>query len=255
MISYAHGTVGLVNRCAPSFRDDLPAFLGEYLKAGFAFVATDYEGLGPAGPHPYLNGKSEAYGQTDIVRAARQTTTGPVRVDVGYFSRRGGGMSGGTQASSLESIVEPSFAFRGGRLRGERTAARVRTFEIAGGKQRRGLSVEGSEHFCLPAVHPTLRDVEVALGMAGSLTPAMPIILGRDQRRDEAAARSRGPAGGARAPREGLDRRPRRRSARPRRLDGGRRGALRLRQAAAAHPTRRRQRVHLHRGTSLPGEP
>ena len=110
-----------------------------------------------------------------VLRAA-----GPeaVRVDVGYFSRGGGGMSGGTQASSLESVVEPSFAFRGGRLRGERTAARVRTFELAGGKQRRGLSVGGSEHFGLPAVHPTLRDVEVALGMAGSLTPAMPIVSG-----------------------------------------------------------------------------
>jgi short subunit dehydrogenase-like uncharacterized protein len=101
-----------------------------------------------------------------------------VRVDVGYFPRGGGGMSGGTQASSLQAVLEPSFAYRAGRLRTERTAARIRTFEIAPGKQRRGLSVGGSEHFTLPAVHPTLRDVEVVLGMAGSLTPAMPLVSG-----------------------------------------------------------------------------
>ena len=110
--------------------------------------------------------------------ALRDAGPEAVRVDVGYFSRGGGGMSGGTQASSLQAMLEPSFAYRDGRLRGERTGARVRTFEVAGGKQRRGVSVGGSEHFGLPAVHPTLRDVEVALGMAGSMTPAMPIVTG-----------------------------------------------------------------------------
>ncbi|GLX99487.1 hypothetical protein Hesp01_74370 [Herbidospora sp. NBRC 101105] len=34
-------------------------------------VATEYEGLGTPGPHPYLHGASEAYGVIDMVRAAR----------------------------------------------------------------------------------------------------------------------------------------------------------------------------------------
>ncbi len=109
--------------------------------------------------------------------ALREAGPEAVRVEVGYFPR-GGGTSGGTQASGLQAAIEPSFAYHGGRLRSERTGAHVRTFELEPGKERRGVSVGGSEHFGLPAVHPTLRDVQVILGMAGSLTPAMPLITG-----------------------------------------------------------------------------
>lgn len=75
VISWAHGTVGVADACAPSSvprtaRDT--AYLGGWLAAGYAVVSTDYEGLGTPGPHPYLNGRSEAFGTIDIVRAARQ---------------------------------------------------------------------------------------------------------------------------------------------------------------------------------------
>ena len=42
---------------------------------GWTFVATDYEGLGTPGEHPYLVGLSEARGVLDIVRAAKQLPT------------------------------------------------------------------------------------------------------------------------------------------------------------------------------------
>ena len=42
-----------------------------------------------------------------------------------------------------------------------------RAFEIFPGKQARAISVAGSEHFALPRVHPTLRDVDVYLGWFG----------------------------------------------------------------------------------------
>ncbi|HEY0095412.1 MAG TPA: lipase family protein, partial [Archangium sp.] len=82
VISWAHGTVGSADRCAPS-RDvegeqahPYNAFphvlLNKFLDQGWAVVMTDYEGLGTKGPHPYLLGKSEARGILDIVRAARQ---------------------------------------------------------------------------------------------------------------------------------------------------------------------------------------
>lgn len=38
--------------------------------AGYVIAATDYQGLGPPGPHPYLVGESEAMNALDSVRAA-----------------------------------------------------------------------------------------------------------------------------------------------------------------------------------------
>jgi len=40
------------------------------LARGYVVVATDYEGLGDPGVHPYLVGVSEAYAVLDSVRAA-----------------------------------------------------------------------------------------------------------------------------------------------------------------------------------------
>ena len=49
MITWAHGTVGIADACAPS-RIGMPAnydspLLNSWLKAGYAVVRTDYEGL------------------------------------------------------------------------------------------------------------------------------------------------------------------------------------------------------------------
>lgn len=82
MISWAHGTIGSADDCAPS-RDTVSAaahvwnehpheLLNQFLKKGWAVVMTDYEGLGTYGRHPYLLGESEARGILDIVRAARR---------------------------------------------------------------------------------------------------------------------------------------------------------------------------------------
>lgn len=74
VIAWAHPTTGVVPRCAPSL-----AFirfwsiqgLREMLDRGYVVAATDYPGLGTAGPHPYLVGQSEARAVIDSVRAAR----------------------------------------------------------------------------------------------------------------------------------------------------------------------------------------
>jgi pimeloyl-ACP methyl ester carboxylesterase len=83
VVTFAHGTTGIADQCAPS-RDTGPAsgadgadigiapLLNTWIKAGYAVVRTDYEGLGTPGPHPYLIGHSEGYGVLDIVLAARQ---------------------------------------------------------------------------------------------------------------------------------------------------------------------------------------
>ncbi|MFC7615065.1 lipase family protein [Actinokineospora soli] len=74
--SWAHGTRGLGDACAPSASPPgrLDPYLSAWLDAGYAVTATDYVGLGSPGGHPYLDGKSQAHGVIDIVRAARATT-------------------------------------------------------------------------------------------------------------------------------------------------------------------------------------
>lgn len=73
VLSYTHGTVGLADVCTPSSRLD-PLSLtvaGLFAAQGIAVVASDFEGLGTPGLHPYLSGVSEGRGALDIVRAAR----------------------------------------------------------------------------------------------------------------------------------------------------------------------------------------
>jgi pimeloyl-ACP methyl ester carboxylesterase len=80
VIAYTHGTVGVASNCAPSLvtnREQQPLLFeggGELLAGGYVVAASDYQGLGTPGPHPYLVGDSEAMNELDIVRAARNLT-------------------------------------------------------------------------------------------------------------------------------------------------------------------------------------
>lgn len=74
VLSWAHGTVGLGDSCAPSRnpRTERDAnYLAHWLSRGYAIVASDYIGLGTAGVHPYLESGSEANAVIDMVRAGR----------------------------------------------------------------------------------------------------------------------------------------------------------------------------------------
>jgi acetyl esterase/lipase len=77
VIAWAHGTTGVVPGCGPSLLDDylvsggMPA-LAEVVQRGWVLVATDYPGLGAAGPAPFLIGEGEGRAVLDAVRAARQ---------------------------------------------------------------------------------------------------------------------------------------------------------------------------------------
>jgi len=80
IITYGHSTTGIADVCAPS------AHLGwaptdvwnALLDRRMAIAATDYEGLGGPGRHPYLVGTSEAHSMIDAVRAARQLSRGRI---------------------------------------------------------------------------------------------------------------------------------------------------------------------------------
>lgn len=72
VLSWAHGTTGVADACAPStFGVGLIPDLQGYLDAGYVVAATDYEGLGTPGVHPYLVSASEGRGVLDAARAAR----------------------------------------------------------------------------------------------------------------------------------------------------------------------------------------
>ncbi|MEU1429028.1 lipase family protein [Nocardia sp. NPDC005746] len=83
LISWAHGTTGVADACAPS-RDTSPDFPAHdytsmvrrvqerWVAAGYAVAQTDYQGLGTPGPHGYLIGTAEQRAVTDMARAARQ---------------------------------------------------------------------------------------------------------------------------------------------------------------------------------------
>ncbi len=75
------------------------------------------------------------------------------RVAVGYFLTGAAGMSGGTRASAAGVFLEPSFAWRGGRIVTERGGARGRSF-LVDGRTRKALSAGSSEHFGLPPSFP-----------------------------------------------------------------------------------------------------
>lgn len=73
IVAWAHGTVGVNSQCAPSlapYTERNRIYLSAWMKRGFAIVATDYQGLGTSGVHPYLNTRVEAYSVLDGVRAA-----------------------------------------------------------------------------------------------------------------------------------------------------------------------------------------
>jgi pimeloyl-ACP methyl ester carboxylesterase len=72
IITWAHGTTGIADACAPSLKPaEFVAVANGLLDAGYLVVATDYEGLGTPGRHPYIVGESEARGTLDIVRVAQ----------------------------------------------------------------------------------------------------------------------------------------------------------------------------------------
>jgi dienelactone hydrolase len=119
VIAYAHGTTGHADACAPTrgydadFLVSYPyPLLNRWLKAGYAVVRTDYEGLGTPGVHPFLAGTSEARGVLDAVRAARALAPRKLRRDVVISGHSQGGHAA-LFAASLARKWTPDLHVRG----------------------------------------------------------------------------------------------------------------------------------------------
>ena len=73
VVSWGHGTDGMADVCAPSLSpsSDIP-LANNLLEQGWVVTATDYQGEGSPGLHPYIAGVLSARDTIDIVRVARQ---------------------------------------------------------------------------------------------------------------------------------------------------------------------------------------
>ena len=106
LVSYAHGTTGIADECAPSKSNgagETGVIANILVSKGYIFAATDYEGLGTEGVHPYVVGVSEARSMLDIIRAARQLTESRGKSVVWGHSQGGG-------AALMASEVAPKYA-------------------------------------------------------------------------------------------------------------------------------------------------
>jgi pimeloyl-ACP methyl ester carboxylesterase len=108
ILSWAHPTTGVVDDCAPSTMSsvfELIPGLASFLEAGYVVAATDYEGLGTAGVHPYLVGESEGRSVLDAARAARDLPEAGAGDQLLLW-----GHSQGGQASLFAGQLAPTYA-------------------------------------------------------------------------------------------------------------------------------------------------
>ena len=109
VVAFTHGTVGVQPNCGPSVLGSkaVAAFEGldEFVAAGYVVAATDYQGLGTEGPHPYLVGDAEAMQALDSVRAAQRLAAAEAGNDVVVW-----GHSQGGHASLFTGELAPSYA-------------------------------------------------------------------------------------------------------------------------------------------------
>jgi pimeloyl-ACP methyl ester carboxylesterase len=115
LLAWAHGTTGLADICAPSWnpRSKRDAhYLNAWLEHGYAIVATDYQGLGTPGPHPYLVVRPEAYSLLDSVRAVLKAFPQVANRIVVVGQSQGGGAAFATVG--IASSYAPELDIRGG---------------------------------------------------------------------------------------------------------------------------------------------
>lgn len=112
LISYAAGTQGMADRCAPSrvmvesAQYEIAGF-GPLVTSGYAVAMTDYQGLGTPGTHTYMNRAAQGQAVLDMARAAQRlpgsglSASTPVGI-MGYSQ------GGGAAAAAVELL--PAYA-------------------------------------------------------------------------------------------------------------------------------------------------
>jgi hypothetical protein len=108
LVAWAHGTLGVSDRCAASWTGHKPrdaTYINRWLDSGFAVVATDYQGLGGPGPHPYLIWEAEGRSVLDAARAALSAHADKIAPKV-FIT----GQSQGSGAALGATRIAPTYA-------------------------------------------------------------------------------------------------------------------------------------------------
>ncbi|GAA1907819.1 lipase family protein [Streptomyces sodiiphilus] len=140
LVSYAVGTVGMGDQCAPSAtfptgQTAEGALIAMLLERGWAVAVTDYEGLGTPGTHTYTVGRSAGHAVLDIARAAQRLPGAAERgvtagSPVGLMGYSQGGQAVGW-AAQLHAAYAPDLDVRGTAAGG--VPARLATGHSPGG--------------------------------------------------------------------------------------------------------------------------
>ncbi len=106
VIGYAPGTQGMADRCAPSrqFSEGIEyegLVMEGLLQRGYAIAMPDYEGLGTAGVHTYMDRVSQGRATLDAVRAA-QRLAGTGLSSSSPVGLQGYSQGGGAAAAAVE---------------------------------------------------------------------------------------------------------------------------------------------------------
>ena len=113
IVAWAHGTTGIADVCSPSSRgvSDLGP-LQALVAQGYVVTATDYEGLGTDGIHPYLVGISEGRSVLDSIRAAMALADAHAGKQAAVIGISQGGHAT-LWAAELQPIYAPDLAVLG----------------------------------------------------------------------------------------------------------------------------------------------
>jgi hypothetical protein len=124
LVTYAVGTRGLGDDCAPSYTLSQGAdYEGSFVKAlldqGWAVAVSDYQGLGTPGLHTYMVGPAQGHAVLDMARAAQRLSgTGlSSSTPVGIMGYSQGGGAGGW-AAELAGSYAPELNLEGSAIGG-----------------------------------------------------------------------------------------------------------------------------------------
>lgn len=114
VVAWAHGTTGIADVCAPSKQglNSIPADVQDLVTQGYVVTATDYEGLGTAGVHPYLIGISEGRSVLDAIRAAQALPEAGAAAEAVVIGHSQGGHAA-LWSAELASSYAPGLALLG----------------------------------------------------------------------------------------------------------------------------------------------
>lgn len=122
VLAWAHGTTGIADTCAPSgdyaggpihaYESAMEAALDWWLARGYAVVATDYQGLGTPGGHPYMDATSQLHTVDDAVRALHALRPGAFSPDWLVMGHSQGGAAALSVAAHGQADL-PQFRLRG----------------------------------------------------------------------------------------------------------------------------------------------